>query len=878
MRNVAIAGTVALALSVGLVAQSSDQVIPVQDSVAASEVAVARNETPQLWFVELSSAPAADGTSLAALEQEEEAFHAAAGAAGIRYSERRHFRSLFNGLSIRADARNLSRLRSLPGVQAVYPVITVTRDQEGSVNVPELTTALAQTGADVAQNTLGLTGAGVRVAVMDTGIDYNHPDLGGCFGPGCRVARGYDFVGDAFNADETSPTFNPVPAPDNDPDDCNGHGTHVAGIIGANGTITGVAPGATFHAYRVFGCEGSTTSDIMLEAMERALDDHSDVLNMSIGSSFQWPQYPTAQGADRLVRRGVVVVASIGNSGANGLYSASAPGVGREVIGVASFDNTLANLTAFTITPDNRAVGYGGATGAPPAPLTGTFPMAKTGTPTTTNDGCNPLAPGSLTDKVALIRRGTCTFYQKAFNAQSAGAAGVVLYNNAAGRVSPTVAGSPVITIPVVAITAADGVLIDGRLASGPVDMTWTSLVISEPIPTAGLISSFSSYGDSPDLTLKPDIGAPGGQVRSTLPLEQGAYGILSGTSMSSPHVAGGVALLLEARPHTRARDVRDMLQNSADPHLWWGNPGLGFLDNVHRQGAGMLDIPGAVLAEARVTPGKLGLGELETAATTATRRIRVARDHEGDRRRGREHAHRARVTYTLGHQPALATGANTFAPAFFGSVAGVSFSTPSITVRDDDDAWVDVTFTPPASANARLFGGYITLTPDDGSPVLRVPYSGYNGDYQAIQVLTPTPNGFPWLAKVVGTNLVNQPGGGTFSMVGDDVPQIVVHQDHQSRSIEMEVIDVATGASKGLAFDLDYNGRNSAAASFFVYAWDGTATRTAGRHTFTRTVPDGTYRLELRVLKALGNPVNPAHTEHWISPDITIARVPPTP
>ena len=109
-----------------------------------------------------------------------------------------------------------------------------------------------------------------------------------------------------------------------------------------------------FHAYRVFGCEGSTTADIMLAAMEMALDDGADVLNMSIGSASQWPQYPTAKAADRLVKQGVVVVASIGNEGALGLYAASAPGIGKNVIGVASFDNTHANLASFTISPDDR--------------------------------------------------------------------------------------------------------------------------------------------------------------------------------------------------------------------------------------------------------------------------------------------------------------------------------------------------------------------------------------------------------------------------------------------------------------------------------------------------------------------------------------------
>ena len=269
-----------------------------------------------------------------------------------------HFKTLWNGFSIEAksgcdreDPPVRLRQGRLPGPYARDPVTTKVS--------PDLATALAMTGADIAQNELGLTGEGIKVAVMDTGIDYDHPDLGGGFGPGKRVFTGWDFVGDAYNADPTSPAFNPVPAPDPNPDDCNGHGTHVAGIVGANGAVTGVAPDVTFGAYRVFGCQGSVTDDIMIAAMERVLADDMDVLNMSIGDAFNnWPGSPTAAASDRLVKKGVVVVASIGNSGANGLYAAGAPGVGDDVIGVASYDNSHVGLTTFTVSPDGESIGY----------------------------------------------------------------------------------------------------------------------------------------------------------------------------------------------------------------------------------------------------------------------------------------------------------------------------------------------------------------------------------------------------------------------------------------------------------------------------------------------------------------------------------------
>jgi subtilisin family serine protease len=845
-------------------AQTSQQSVPVLE-----------NESSGLWFVELSSPPAIEGTAQADLDRDERSFHSAATNAGLRYTSGRRFGKLWNGLTVRASFGDLMKMRGLPGVLGVYPVMKIKREQ-GEVRpgpAPDLITALKMTGADVAQNELGLSGWGVTVAVIDSGIDYDHPDLGGCFGPGCRINKGFDLVGDAFNPDRTSPAYNPTPVPDPFPDDCDGHGTHVSGIIGANGTIKGVAPGVRFHAYRVFGCDGPTTEDILLEAMEMVLDDGADVLNMSLGSPLAWPQNPTAKAASRLVRHGVVVVAAIGNDAGFGLYAGGAPGVGKEVIGVASFDNTDANLVAFTVSPDDTKIGYTVSSGAPPPPETGTSPLARTGTTTTPDDACAALPAGSLTGKVVLIRRGACSFYTKAFNAQAAGATGVVLYNNAPGVLTATVVGVPPITIPTVFITAEKGALIDGRLATGNVDLTWTSLVVSEPQPTGNLISSFSSFGLAPDLSFKPDIGAPGGAIRSTLPLEQGGAGSISGTSMSSPHVAGAVALLLEARPRTKPQEVQKRLQNTARPHLWWGDPTLGLLDNVHRQGAGMLQIDDAILANAIVSPGSLALGEIENGTTTRALRISLEglRNPWGRRRRNRaEDAEQ--VTYTLGHEPALSTGPETFTPTFVPSFATVQFSAPTVTlgVDHDNSEVILVTIAPPASP-AKLFGGYITLTPDDGGTVLRVPYAGYSGDYQAIPVLTPTPFGFPWLAKVVGTSLVNQPAGALFTLQGNDVPFLLFHLDHQPRKLRIEVFDITTGQSLGFADDEAFLPRNTAATSFFAFPWDGTVIDTTAGG--ARDVPDGAYRVEISVLKALGDPRNPAHRESWLSPPIVITR-----
>lgn len=809
------------------------------------------DETPTLWFVELASPPTADGTALSTVKAEQKAFRSNASKAGLKYQERFAFSTLWNGLSIQIAPSQMTKLWRIPGVKAIYPVETIAIPETSQSNEdPQLATALAMTGADIAQSELGYTGAGVKVAVMDTGIDYDHPDLGGCFGPGCRVVTGWDFVGDAFNADPSSPSYNPVPNPDPYPDDCNGHGTHVAGIVGANGAVKGVAPDVTFGAYRVFGCEGSTTADIMLAAMERALADGMQVLNMSIGSAFQWPQYPTAQASDRLVNKGMVVVASIGNSGANGIYSAGAPGVGKKVIGVASFDNTHINALSFTVNPpgDGRAIAYLTLATTEDPPTSGTSAeIVHVGR------GClNPLDPylANPAGKVALIERGTCTFNEKYQRAVAAGAVGVIIYNNVTGLF----AGGGVAGVPGIfgiSISRADGLYL--RSLTGATAQ-WTNTRINAPNPTGGLISSFSSYGLSPDLTLKPDIGAPGGLIRSTYPLELGGYATISGTSMSSPHVAGAVALLLQAKPNTPSQAVGGILQTSAIPKNWFGNPGLGFLDNVHRQGAGMLNIANAIRATTKITPSEIAAGESEAGPFTQTLTI--------------ENKAASAVTYDLSFVNALSTGANTFTPSFFTSNATVTFSTPSVTVPAGGTATVTATIYPASSPVGGLYGGYIVFTPQGGGQMYRVPFAGYIGDYQARQVLVPTSFGFPWLAKVVGSSYVKQTDGATFTMQGNDIPFFLVHFDHQSRLFRMEIF-AQSGKAWHRAFNEEYLPRNSTATGFFAFPFDGTTF--AGNKIYT--VPDGTYYAVISVLKANGDASNPAHWETWTSPLFVIDR-----
>jgi minor extracellular serine protease Vpr len=872
---------------------------------AAGTIGGSANETSTNWFVELSSPPATKGTSKAKLNAEHDAFKANAAADGIKFKERYSYDSLWNGVSVSVASSQVSALGSVTGVKAIYPVHTVSLPgfkSEGSGGADiEMKNAVGLTGADIAHNELGLDGSGVTIAIMDSGLDYTLPEFGGCFGPSCKVRGGFDLVGDDYN-DTAGPGFQPVPHPDANPLPCDpnfadhqeilgfgasdaGHGTHVAGIAAADGhgagQVVGVAPKAQLLAYRVFGCNGSTDTDVMIHAMELALADHADVLNMSIGSAFgNWPESPEAVASDNLVDAGMVVVASIGNSGANGgqLWSAGSPGVGHKVIGVASFDNTKATLPAFSV--GGTLYGYNRASGSlATVPQSGNGEILFTGTPTTANDGCSAFAAHSLDGKIAFIRRGACGFYNKALNAQHAGAIAVVLYNNTVGALNPTVApvpaGAEPVSIPVAAITAADGLSIFNSVAINHT-LTWTDQTIEAPLTTAGLISDFSSFGTDAELQLKPDIGAPGGQIYSTWPHQQfGGHNSISGTSMASPHVAGLAALILQAKNKSISpARIQTLLMNTALPKGLNIAPGAG-LEPTWRQGAGLAQIVPAVQTPAWVTPSKFSLGEGNggSAQLTIT------------------NGSSASVTYDLSQVTTVGTGpAAGVYPFNFGYFTGANaatFSSPSVTVGPNSSATFTVNITAGAWPDKSLYGGYLVLTPRNGGDTLRVPYVGFKGDYQSLPVLTSASCGLPAVFKLnaaasdacLGGGVQRLgAGGASFTLQNGDVPILLYHLNHQVRALNVQVYK-ADGSPVHPVFNyathLEYLPRNSAAASFFEFDWDGTRSQDngGGNGDHRKAVPNGTYLLKLSVLKALGDASNASDWATFTTPPITLAR-----
>jgi hypothetical protein len=281
-----------------------------------------------------------------------------------------------------------------------------------------------------------------------------------------------------------------------------------------------------------------------------------------------------------------------------------------------------------------------------------------------------------------------------------------------------------------------------------------------------------------------------------------------------------------------------------------------------------MLDIVGTVETSTVVEPGELSLGESELGPATRTLTI----ENEGP----------SSVTYDLGHAPALATGPNPTTGAnygaglqYFNGPATVSFSAPSVTVPPGGRASFSVTIEASAALPDRsLYGGHIVLTAQGSGVVQRVPYAGLKGDYQSTVVLTPTANGFPWLAQLVGSSYQNRPAGGTYTMVGSDIPYFLMHLDHPSRRIRLEAFDAVTGEAWHRVSDDEYVTRSSTPTSFFAFTWDGTTFQGKGKNANQwNTAPNGQYVVKVSVLKALGDENDPAHWETWTSPVITIAR-----
>lgn len=418
-----------------------------------------------------------------------------------------------------------------------------------------------------------ITGKGVKVGVIDTGIDYTHPDLQSVY------KGGRDLVDNDHDPMETKGEGSLATI----------HGTHVAGIIAANGRIKGVAPEAEIYAYRALGPGGSGDTEQVLAAIDAAIEDEVDVLNLSLGNEVNGPDLPISLALNKAVEFGMVSVTSNGNAGP-AVWTVGSPGTAERAISVGA--STPPMKVPYLVYGRGRAKKEVKLT-----PVQGASSWSLTATAT--------IIDGKLGDKkdlqqakgkIVLLERGKLTFQDKLDHAKKAGAKAVIIFNNTKG--SFTAGLEKEIDIPAVTISQQAGEQIRDMFIDKRSQMI--SFVYRKE---QDQLADFSSRGPvTVTWAIKPDILAPGVNIYSTIP---SGYRTLAGTSMSAPHVAGACALLLQAHPDWTPDQVKSALMTTAKPlkndkQQW---------HHTYEQGAGRLQVAEALKADTLVTPSSLSFG-----------------------------------------------------------------------------------------------------------------------------------------------------------------------------------------------------------------------------------------------------------------------------
>jgi subtilisin family serine protease len=515
----------------------------------------------------------------------------------------------YNGVQVQVREKDVAGLAELPGVVAVHKVRSFK---------PSNTNGVPFIGGPEAWGDYGKTGKGVKIAIIDTGIDYTHKDFGGAgtdaawkyaeahstvdpstdpqlaaqFGPDApKVKGGWDLVGDAYNANDPAS----VPKPDANPLDCNGHGSHVAGSSAGFGVLQdgstfhgpwnadtvrshdwnvgpGVAPEAELYAFRVFGCEGST--DVTAEAIDRAAAAGVDVISMSLGSDFGGTDDPTTVAADNAAKAGITVVAASGNAGQNA-YMTSSPASADHVLSVAALDGSQRTYPGADLSFDQTAgtVSTIVANGA-------ALPTAKLPVKVLRNAdgsialGCDQSDYAGTAGALVVTKRGTCARVARAVYGQKAGAAAVLMVNSDGSlppyegpiTSNPDTGEAYKVTIPFLGAAGTSANVQTLLQADGDqVTLTPTQIANTGYSKSA----SFTSAGPrNPDSAPKPEVIAPGVSVASVGMGTGDGFAIESGTSMATPMTSGAAALVKQAHPHWTGDQVKAALQNTADPSL----------------------------------------------------------------------------------------------------------------------------------------------------------------------------------------------------------------------------------------------------------------------------------------------------------------------
>ncbi|MED4202872.1 S8 family serine peptidase [Neobacillus mesonae] len=525
---------------------------------------------------------------------------------------RRIFQEALDGFSVQGSPATIARLTQQQQQQKqiihVSPITKYQVQTEESVKI----IGVDEVRSFFDSKNKRLTGKGVTVGVIDTGVDYTHPDLKP------NYKGGHDLVDNDTDPMETlTPGRQTI------------HGTHVAGIIAANGKIKGVAPEARILAYRALGPGGGGTTEQVLAAIDQAIKDKVDIVNLSLGNSINGPDLPISLALDRAVEKGIVAVAAAGNSGPN-VWTVGSPGTSSKAISVGASTPTM-EIPYLLIEGTRDKIRIQPMEGSAEWALDRSYEMVDGGLGRKKD-------LRNVQGKIVLIKRGTFTFTEKAKNAKEAGAKAVLIYNNIGGSFIGNLETE--ISIPVGSLSKKDGDFLKKQKPQT------ARLQIKKE---KDQLADFSSRGPvTGTWEIKPDILAPGVAINSTVP---GGYLSLQGTSMAAPHVAGACALIKQAHPDWTPEQIKSSLMNTAKPlgekteagAPWYrtSKPELreqsqsnaAGLYRTYEQGAGRIQVADAIKTESLVSPGSIKFGKYTNQHNRHKVRLHV--ENTSDKKQG---------------------------------------------------------------------------------------------------------------------------------------------------------------------------------------------------------------------------------------------------
>ena len=738
---------------------------------------------------------------------------------GEELTVRYQFTYLTNAFSIETEFANLEEIAALEGVKSVFlaPVYAPVETETSTVS-PLATSSGAMVGVpSVWAEELGYTGTGMKIAVLDTGLDLDHPSFAAAPELGTTSMDAADITAvleklnaykrlngkltaeDLYYSAKVPFAFNYADSnlsADHSRDNQGDHGSHVAGIAAANANVegtdvVGMAPDAQIIVMKVFGATRAGAADDLVAALEDAMTLECDVANLSLGSTAGFSSADNELDLiyQRIASQDIIVAIAAGNdstSSAENLWGTdknttehpdnatiNSPSIYVNATSVASANN--ANGMSAYFTYGETKVAYTESRG-----LNVTFDSlaAKGELEYVMVPGLGEAADFEgldLTGKVAVVKRGTINFSLKLANAEAAGAIGLIVYNNsnaaelfAMDMTDPATGGLPEGVsgnVPAVTISLAEG---EAMAAAETKILTVSAEQGIVPSVLGGQMSSFSSWGVAPDLTLHPDITAIGGNVYSTV--DAGKYDVMNGTSMATPQISGIAALVMEylhaKYPDAAAGAIRKqaeaLLMSTAKP----------VTDNVtnleaspRQQGAGLVNALGAVTSEAYLTVNgekpKASLGDSATGEYTFTFEV--------------HNFSAAEKTYSLSaslltEDVETISGIDFMAQQERALSGSVSFDKQSVTVPAGGTAKVTVTIALSAEdkawmeahwENGTYVEGFVYLTNADENGVdLSLPFLGFYGSWTKAPVFDSGfwyENGFFGLASPDGLPDANE-------------------------------------------------------------------------------------------------------------------------